>query len=219
MKRLVLRSIVLGFCFVVPYISAEPPSQTERREEQQRKGAELTLELASQRLALATNSQEKCAVVLSFLDNEIRSPSIARKSSSYFTWHEHALMKYTEMLGSHGKGAGTFLKAESTKASGLKGKLLNIALARSGDQEAIGKLPELLANEDAPVLKIMAMRAIPEGADAAVLVPLLKEALKDTYRVQGDDSVGTFHVYPIREEAYRTLKRLGPSWSEDRQAD
>lgn len=184
-----------------------PPSELDRQE-RLRRISEMTFAVTTERLALATNTDEKATILSAALAQELREPSVARKHDSYLTQSEVAQMKYMEMLAALGTNAVPHLKSLSSSASGQTARVLSLALALSGDTESRTRARQLLQEGNDPFIRMMAMRSL-DTRDKESVLPLLEKALSDPFYTDAHDSVGNYRIYPVREEAYRTLTRMG----------
>lgn len=80
--------------------------------------------------------------------------------------------------------------------------------ARLGQGEALPEVRRLLTEAEAPEVRMEAARVLGEVQDRDA-IPDLIAALGDPFVASGQDSLGSYSIYPVRDQASWTLLSLG----------
>lgn len=123
-------------------------------------------------------------------------------------------IRLTRSLGDLGDKATAMLRARAAEEEGDVHLSYLIALGYMGDVEVAPALRDALQSSGEPVIRMDAARVLGLlGDDEAI--PALQAALEDPYVAEGRDSLGSYRIYPVREQAAGALQALGVTVARD----
>jgi hypothetical protein len=113
-------------------------------------------------------------------------------------------------LHSLGEPVRDLVEEAARSAAGNHAKILDMALARLGDQKRVAKVAEHLTASDSPTVRYCAAVTLRNVGDKSS-VPALRKALRDPYQRQDGSCVrmGDGMIHPIRVVAAGALIDLG----------
>ncbi|MCJ7736731.1 MAG: HEAT repeat domain-containing protein, partial [Anaerolineae bacterium] len=111
-------------------------------------------------------------------------------------------------LSELGPAAISALREAADGASGEVREHILVALVYAGDREAVPHTRELVTQASSPAVRMDAARALGQAGDLEA-IPQLAAALQDSYVVTGEDDLGAYTMYPVREQAAAALRALG----------
>jgi len=206
-----IKTLIISAMVFIAGISCgqeNPQKQDVSQREHLQNISRLRLDLAKEKVFVATNMADKCQIIVSSLQEEVSSPVTFKIPNNYMTVSQLAERGYLDMLLALGEDSVDYLdEILPTTADRVK-KIIQFAMAKNGDKELYPDLVETVDSEEEPFLRYLAVRALGYIQKRDV-VPVLKKALKDPYFIDASDCGGKYRVFPVREEAAQALKRRG----------
>jgi len=129
---------------------------------------------------------------------------------SYASQAELTICRGMDKLFSLGKPIRDMVEDAAKEAEGNHAKVLDMALARLGDQTRVMKVTECLTDSDSPTIRFCAAWTLRALRDPST-IPALRKALRDPYRRQDGSCarIGDGMIYPVRNVAAGALVKLG----------
>jgi hypothetical protein len=182
--------------------------QGDAREHHLQKISKLTIDLAREKLLVATSAQERCSVIITALNDELQRPATSLVANAYLTSTEVAQMKYLTLMIDQGEEVLPELSARLPSMHGRARQLVVIAMTGLGNRRLDSEVLEMARGSPDPILRMLAVRSL-SRVPRDTAMPGLRKSLKDAYCREAKDDVGTVRVFPVREEAVRVLKGFG----------
>jgi HEAT repeat protein len=153
--------------------------------------------------------ETRAGLLVEGLEEELAAPAQdAPLKDSYLPASALLRLHFTRVLSELGPEAIPALRAQLDGASGAAREQLLVALAYAGDEDVLPQVRELVTQAADPVVRMDAARALGQAGDEDAL-PQLQAALADPYVVTAQDDLGTYTIYPVREQAAGALRALG----------
>ena len=145
---------------------------------------------------------QTCALPISVPDHG------ATPEGSYLPADAFTRLHFTRALTELGPEAVPALSEAVDDASGETREHLLIALTYAGDRDVLPEARALVTQAADPVVRMDVARALGKAGDQDA-VAQLEAALQDPYVVTAEDHLGTYTIYPVREQAAAALRALG----------
>jgi hypothetical protein len=154
----------------------------------------------------------RAAEILAELEREALQPTEPDKAVkiSYASQAEQTICSCLNRLHSLGQPVKDLVEDAAKTAEGNHAKVLDMALARLGDQTRVAKVAEHLATADSPTVRFCAAITLRSLRDKSSILALRK-ALRDPYQRQDGSClrIGDGMIHPIRVVAADALVDLG----------
>lgn len=157
---------------------------------------------------------DRVTVLADAVQREVEQPSAEpQPDHSYLPVSGVVRLRLARSLGALGDDAIALLRDRAAAAEGDVRYSYLIALGYLGDRDVAPELGDALQSSD-PVIRMDAARVLGLlGYREAI--PALQAALEDPYVSEGEDSLGTYTIYPVREQAAGALEALGVTVERD----
>lgn len=158
---------------------------------------------------------DRVAMLSEALEREISQPSAEpQPDHSYLPVSGVVRLRLVRGLGSLGDDALAMLRDRAAEAEGDARASYLIALGYLGDKQVVAELCDVVQESEDPVLRMDAARVLGLLGNRQA-IPALQTALADPFVSEGRDSLGTYSIYPVREQAAGALKLLGVAVERD----
>jgi hypothetical protein len=154
----------------------------------------------------------RAAEILDEVQREALEPTEPNKSvfTSYASQAEQSICRCLDKLHSLGQPVKDLVEDAAKTAKGNHAKVLDMALARLGDQTRVAKVADHLTTADSPTVRFCAAMTLRHLRDKSSL-PALRKALRDPYQREDGSCmrIGDGMIHPIRVVAADALVDLG----------
>jgi len=123
-------------------------------------------------------------------------------------------VRLTRSLGDLGGSAAKMLRQRASDAQGDARASYLVALGYMGEKDVAPELRDALQSSPDPVVRMDAARVLGILGDREA-IPALQAALADPFVAEGRDSLGTYSLYPVREQAAGALHAMGVTVERD----
>lgn len=159
--------------------------------------------------------QSRVDMLADALAQEVDQPSgEPQPDHTYLSAAGMLRVRLTRSLGNLGDDAVEMLRQRAADAEGDARLSCLIALGHMGDEEVAPELRDALRSSQDPVIRMDAARVLGILGDREA-IPALRAALADPFVAEGRDSLGTYTIYPVREQAAGALHALGVTLERD----